>query len=146
MNRSKSYRILILLLFFAFISLVSRSIIYLVFSLAVAFLIILLLSRDKKVQHRRQEENIRTESEDNVGGEKKHQSNKHIIIPIIIAFIGFLIVYYGYSGYHDMESIYHKVGWVTGDESTSLLLFSIVLGVFLLIYGLYQFLYVWLKK
>lgn len=49
MNTRKAFRMLIVALFFIFVSLISRSIIYLVLSVAIATIIIFLLSSNKKV-------------------------------------------------------------------------------------------------
>lgn len=50
MNTRKGYKMLVMALFVAFISLISRSIIYLVLSVAIASIIIFLLSNDKKAR------------------------------------------------------------------------------------------------
>ncbi|WNF38118.1 hypothetical protein RJD24_06740 [Bacillaceae bacterium IKA-2] len=50
MNTRKGYKMLIMALFVAFISLISRSIIYLILSVAIAAIIIFLLSSDKKAR------------------------------------------------------------------------------------------------
>lgn len=52
MNTRKGYKMLVVTLFVAFISLISRSIIYLVLSVAIASIIIFLLSSDKKARKR----------------------------------------------------------------------------------------------
>lgn len=48
MNTRKGYQMLVVVLFFAFISLISRSIVYLVLSIAIATIIVFLLSSNKK--------------------------------------------------------------------------------------------------
>jgi hypothetical protein len=50
-NTRKAYRMLVVVLFFAFVSLISRSIIYLILSVAIATMIMFLLSSAKKTRN-----------------------------------------------------------------------------------------------
>ncbi|MBU9711314.1 hypothetical protein [Evansella tamaricis] len=132
MNRIKSYRIATLLLFFAFISLISRSIIYLILSLTVAFLIIILLSKEKK---RKGDEPPRPRVKE------KDMQRTMYLFPIFFTGIGFLMLSYGASGILDYNTVYHQLGWMV--HETFLLLFFLFTGVFLFLYGITHFLKRW---
>ncbi|WP_280768143.1 hypothetical protein [Salipaludibacillus daqingensis] len=146
MNRGKSYRILIVLLFFAFISLISRSIIYLVISLTIAVLIIVLLSRDVKDRERRKQINTISKSSAknhtvNVSGGMT--LNDSLTFPILFFISGLIMASFGFTGYFQVEGVFHQLGWMT-DEVFVQLVFLIV-GILLILYGFTVILKKWLS-
>lgn len=140
MNRGKSYRILIAFLFFAFISLISRSLIYLVISLTIAILIIILLSKDVKERERQkqlkpQDKTVKLAAESS--------SSTAITFPVLFFIAGTIMASFGFTGYFEVEGIFHYLGWMT-DETFVLLVFLIV-GILLILYGFTAILKKWLS-
>ncbi|MCD8508598.1 MAG: hypothetical protein LRY73_00915 [Bacillus sp. (in: Bacteria)] len=103
MNRSKSYRLLIILLFIAFISLISRSLIYLIISITIAFIIILLLSKDKARRLSDASEKIIVEEPQVI--KKKNQLSTYIVLSL-----GVILLSYGIAGYFHTQSIFNDMG------------------------------------
>lgn len=87
MNTRKAYRMLIVVLFFAFISLISRSIVYLILSVVIATIIVFLLSNAKKKDNKNSVEQ-QTEV-------TKKKRNSFIGILSVIMGVGVLLVGYG---------------------------------------------------
>ncbi|PYZ94584.1 hypothetical protein CR194_03365 [Salipaludibacillus keqinensis] len=147
MNRGKSYRILIIVLFFAFVSLLSRSLVYLVISLTIAVLIIVLLSRDVKQRERNNREvkntipNTET-SKDQFAVERTTKIADYSLAGIFLV-LGVLMGSYGLTGFFEIEGIFHQLGWMT-EESFVIIVF-IVVGMLLILYGLSILLKRWLS-
>lgn len=148
MNRGKSYRILITFLFFAFISLISRSLIYLVISLTIAVLIIVLLSRDVKEKESLKQSMRNGVSTSGIAGQAnsgslKNASSTALTFPVLFLITGAIMTTFGFTGYFDIQGVFHYLGWMT-DETFVLLVFLIV-GLFLLLYGATSLLKKWLS-
>ncbi|RXJ04046.1 hypothetical protein DS745_01260 [Anaerobacillus alkaliphilus] len=88
MDTKKAYRMLVVVLFFAFISLISRSIIYLVLSVAIATMIVFLLSSAKKAKR---EQGVQTSST-KASGDQDIRLHKFLIVTTVI---GALMIGYG---------------------------------------------------
>ncbi|MCE7793209.1 hypothetical protein K8O68_12350 [Salipaludibacillus sp. CUR1] len=146
MNRAKSYRILIILLFFAFVSLLSRSLVYLVISITIAVLIIVLLSRDVKERERRSDEKSlgNMAGKGNGSHEKKDTGSPLLyVFPILFLALGALMASYGFSGYFDLEGIFHKLGWMSPEPFVHIVF--LLVGILLGLYGLTALLKKWLS-
>lgn len=123
MNTRKGYKMLVVALFVAFISLISRSIIYLVLSVAIASIIIFLLSSDKKARKKQV-------GKEAVGIGK--ESNKKLTIFLWITTItGGLSLGYG-SLFYTTETLLHQIIPLPDQFSKAIIFicvgFSIALG------------------
>lgn len=128
MNTRKAYRMLVVVLFFAFVSLISRSIIYLILSVAIATMIIFLLSSAKKarIEHGENYKQIDSLSKDqNIG------LHKFLIVTTVI---GGLILGYG-SLFFAENSIFHQ--FVTIPEQLYLAILIIIAGFIIVLTSLY---------
>ncbi|SER41900.1 hypothetical protein [Salipaludibacillus aurantiacus] len=146
MNRAKSYRILIILLFFAFVSLLSRSLVYLVISITIAVLIVVLLSRDVKDRERRNDEkSLENRAGKGKGSYEKKDSGSPFsyVFPILFLASGALMASYGFTGYFEIEGIFHKLGWISREPFVQIVFFLV--GIFLGLYGLTALLKKWLS-
>ncbi|OIJ15753.1 hypothetical protein BKP35_01820 [Anaerobacillus arseniciselenatis] len=120
MNTRKAYRMLIVALFFIFISLISRSIIYLVLSVAIATMIIFLLSSNKKLK--------------SDGNEKKQteiievQNRRLSSFLWVAVVIGALLLGYG-SLYFTENTIFHQYVPLPEQVMTAISLTTIGAGV-----------------
>lgn len=135
MNTRKGYRLLIVVLFFAFISLISRSIIYLVLSVAMATMILFLLSGAKK------NEKVKTEKQQ-VSVVVEEQNNILSRFLWIVFMIGGLVLGYG-SLFFTEETFIHQLIPMP-DKFVAYML--VILGFCMILSSLYflikQFLYV----
>ncbi|UTR09697.1 hypothetical protein MM300_17635 [Evansella sp. LMS18] len=132
MNRKKGYRLLALFLFIAFISLISRSLIYLVLSTVVAVSIILLLSADRK--NRRDAGNLRIQEEDKVS----ERGLSGAFVPALFLITGIIMATYGMSGLTGRFSLLSESGIMA--DVPAVLIFSVVIGCLLAVYGIYNIL------
>lgn len=126
MNRSKSYRLLIVLLFFAFISLISRSLIYLIISLTIAILIILLLSKD--IRKKGSTTRVGKETPPTEGKPQKGQ-----ITNFILLIGGIVLIAYGITGYFHTGSTFAQFGLMINDPF--LLILAMAIGGLITIYS-----------
>jgi len=138
MNRGKSYRVLALMLLIAFISLISRSLIYLMISLTIAVIIIMLLSKD--VKERQTSSQQQTMHEKHVGQAKKR---KGIFLPIGFSLLGVIMISYGLTGIFELETIFTQLNLMV--EESFILISSIVIGIILALYGLTLTVKKWLE-
>lgn len=100
MDTRKGYKMLITVLFFAFISLISRSIIYLVLSVTIATMIIFLLSSNKKAKKMQ----AGKQNKDN-----SKESNKKLNITLwATTIIGVLALGYGLLLF-TTDTIFHQI-------------------------------------
>ncbi|WP_416149788.1 hypothetical protein ACM26V_01960 [Salipaludibacillus sp. HK11] len=146
MNRGKSYRILSVILIFAFVSLISRSIIYLVISLTIAVLIIVLLSRDVKERERLKKNN--NEMGRSISNKSGHQSavstsTSTMIFPILLFIVGAILVIFGFNGYFEVEGVFHRLGWMENEHFVFLVF--LIGGIVLSLYGFTTILKKWLS-
>jgi uncharacterized membrane protein len=126
MNRRKGFKLLIVVLFFAFISLISRSIIYLILSVAIASIILFLLSGDRKNRK------VTDITQKNV---PKKDVNKGLnTFLFVIAIFGGLILGYG-SLFFMNETIFHH--WITLPDQLIVALVLIFLGFGILLSSLF---------
>ncbi len=98
MNTKKAYQMLVVVLFFAFVSLISRSIIYLILSVAIATMILSLLKNAKKAT-------------DGQLAAKKTLANQDIKLHkflIVTTIVGALMIGYG-SLYYSDNSIFEQL-------------------------------------
>ncbi|OIJ14739.1 hypothetical protein BKP37_07095 [Anaerobacillus alkalilacustris] len=87
MNTRKAYRMLIVVLFFAFISLISRSIVYLILSVLIATIIIFLLGNAKKKD--------KVNNVIHTSLAPKDKGNLLVKILLVVMAVGFLLIAYG---------------------------------------------------
>lgn len=127
MNRGKSYRLLIILLFFAFISLISRSLIYLIISLTIAFIIVVLLSKDK-TQKLRQQSSEKIILEDVSKPEKRGSQ----VLSFILLSLGVFLLAYGITGYLQVQSLFNDVVYL---NDPFLHILAIIVGGMLTLYS-----------
>jgi uncharacterized membrane protein YedE/YeeE len=122
-NTRKAYRMLVVVLFFAFVSLISRSIIYLILSVAIATMIMFLLSSAKKTRNQQGLKNNQT-----VG--KKDQNIRLHKFFIGTTVIGALILGYG-SLFFAETTFFHQLVTVPNQLYVAIVIifagFSIVL-------------------
>lgn len=101
MNTRKAYQMLVVVLFFAFISLISRSIIYLILSVAIAIMIISLLTNAKKMR-----------STYGVPSQKHHvEKDQNISLHkflVVTAVMGGVLIGYGSLAFKE-NSIFHQL-------------------------------------
>lgn len=126
MNFRKAYQMLIVVLFFAFISLISRSIIYLILSVAIATMIISLISNAKKTGR----------FQNKVVGEK-NKADENIRLHkflLITTIVGAFIIGYG-SLYFKQDSIFHQL--ITVPTELYLAVIVIIAGFIIVLGSLY---------
>ena|SRR5690554_2819421 len=138
MNRGKSYRVLAVMLLIAFISLISRSLIYLVISLTIAVIIIMLLSKDVKERQTAAQQTIHEKS--SVHGKKRRLG---MAIPIVFSLLGVIMASYGLTGIFELETIFTQLDMMV--EESFILISSIVIGILLALYGLTLTIKKWLE-
>ncbi|WP_078596847.1 hypothetical protein [Evansella clarkii] len=132
MNRKKGYRLLALFLFIAFISLISRSIIYLILSTVVAVSIILLLSADRK--NRKDIGNAGTQEAGT--GSKRGLSGAWV--PALFLSTGIIMAIYGVSGLTGRVFLLSESEIMT--DVPAVLIFSVITGSLLAVNGIYNLL------
>lgn len=132
MNRAKSYKLLLVVLFVLFVSLISRSILYLAISMTVAVIIIVLLTRDMKQKPIQSGKN-RTESND-TGRSKEEKNHSTAFFPLMLTVFGAIALLYGFSGVFTTDSIFHSLDLMT--DEVFVMYFFFLFGVTIFIYGL----------
>ena len=138
MNRGKSYRILAVIMFIAFISLISRSIIYLILSLTIGVIIITLLKNDNK-----DKEKASSQPVNNKGAVEKTGLLKRFL-PYILLLSGSIMLAYGLGGLFALNTMFHQTDVMT--DSPLILSFFSIGGAGLAVFGLILFLKLFLKK
>lgn len=125
MDTRKGYKMLVVVLFFAFISLISRSIIYLVLSVAIATMILFLLGSNKnKIKQGRKVEKVVVK-----------EKNKLLqIFMLVIAISGGLILGYG-SLFFMEETIFHQ--YLSLPKQTYIAVLLIVFGFTTVLFSLF---------
>ncbi|AOM82874.1 hypothetical protein [Salisediminibacterium beveridgei] len=130
MNRPKSYRLLLVVLFIVFVSMISRSILYLVISMTVAVIIIFLLSKDMKSKTSDRSDDRRSP---NTSAETYQDTIDKGIFPMALTLLGAVAIFYGFSGIFTTESLFHATDLMTNDVFVQYFFF--ILGLTLFIYG-----------
>ncbi|MFA9556219.1 hypothetical protein ACERII_02765 [Evansella sp. AB-rgal1] len=136
MNRGKSYRVLTVIFFIAFISFITRSLLYLFFSVIMAFIIIILLRKD--ASKRKRETPIFSNRRQN------DKSSNYSLVTMIIFIIGLFMLLYGFSGVFLSDNLFRTMG-VMVEELFVHILFLLI-GLFLTIYSLTVILVSWLRN
>lgn len=136
MNRGKGYRLLALLLIIAFISLISRTISWLILSLTIAIIVISLLAKDLK-DRKNGQQLYETKSKE------QKRKNKEFFIPFTFLIIGIMMTSYGLTGLFNVESIFVHFHLMV--EEPFVLIASVLIGLLLSIYGLTLALKKWLS-
>nr|WP_261179236.1 hypothetical protein [Anaerobacillus sp. CMMVII] len=126
MDTKKAYRMLIVVLFFAFVSLISRSIIYLVLSVAIATMIIFLLSSAKKVKNGTSQQGRKQQSND-----QNVALHKFLLVTTVI---GGLIIGYG-SLYLPRIRFFQQ--FITVPEQYYIAILIIIAGFTIVLFSLY---------
>lgn len=130
MNRPKSYRLLLVVLFIVFVSMISRSILYLVISMTVAVIIIFLLSKDMKLKSGVPKKDQSTPT---VTGDEYQVKEGKGIYSIALTLLGAVAIFYGFSGIFTTDSLFHATDLMTDDAFVQYFFF--ILGLTLFIYG-----------
>ncbi|MBB5173638.1 hypothetical protein [Texcoconibacillus texcoconensis] len=136
MNRMKGYRVLIFTLFLAFISLISRSIIYLTIALIVAAMVVYLLSQDKKHRYKTKSEQVK---------KPNHKSNSSEPFPlrfVVVVVGGIVLTIYGITGYFGIDTFFEEMGMEVGVPIfyAGSALFGIAITLYGLFFGLKTYL------
>lgn len=140
MNRRKSYRVLTGILLLAFVSLLTRSLIYLAISLTVAVLIIVLLSRDLQAGKEIYKVNTGDGPKTDLPSGKNPLS---FLFPLLFVCVGALFAAVGFTGYFNIEGVFLDTGWMI--DGPIVLILLVLTGIFLLIYGMWTLLKIWLS-
>lgn len=143
LNRPKSYKLLIISLFILFISLVSRSLIYMGISITVAAAIIFLLTKDmkeKREHHGSSNENRLSEKEE----KRRATAGKFSSFGLIVMLLGASMIFYGGVGLFTQDHFLYQTGIMS--EQPFVLYTFFILGAVLLFYGVYQIIFQYLYE
>ncbi|SES32474.1 hypothetical protein SAMN05444126_1344 [Salisediminibacterium halotolerans] len=143
LNRPKGYKLLIISLFLVFISLVSRSLIYMGISISVAAAIAFLLTKDTS-ERRKPAMNEQKHQSQEDGKEVKKTAGNVSIIGWLFLLTGIAMAFYGGAGLFSDEHLLHRTEIMTDDLFALYTFF--VLGIFASFYGLYQIIFQYLSE
>lgn len=129
MNRAKSYKLLLVVLFILFVSLISRSILYLAVSMTVAVIIIALLTKDIKQKPEKSNSNGQEQSID----QNANKNDESAFFPVLLTCFGAVALFYGFSGVFTSDSMFHAMDVMT--DEAFIIYFFFLFGVTVFIYG-----------
>ncbi|ADH99566.1 hypothetical protein [Salisediminibacterium selenitireducens] len=142
MNRAKSYKLLLVVLFVLFVSLISRSILYLAVSMTVAVIIIVLLTRDMKQKPVQSGKSSAEYNDTNRSIEKKNRESA--FFPLMLTVFGATALLYGFSGVFTTDSIFHSLDLMT--DEAFVMYFFFLFGATTFIYGITMMLNHYLRR